>query len=370
MKPTLVVALAAALACGACRRRDHQDPPPPAPLAVAPEPLRGAAGDSDLRLMLAELASAKACEMIRGQFRGLRAVERPNVVTGVLWIERCKITNEGTKVTFHLGGRGWQWADKAKKKAGGTFVIRQYVRFAVETAIPGALDIAYDRKSHVVSLWFSPSDVQVKFTPLGDFDVDEQGVWSSIIGALGSAFASSPEEQANQQARKEGTQNFKQQMADGLSVTINLCSGLSRFNLGRPPKGQMTEPDVGETRKLPVELQEGGFMAFGPQIVGEGLSIRVDAAGGVRLAVACKAQAEAAAAAFVERQQPPGAGEWLATAEIKNGTGELRIPRTSCLVYVLAWPDGGPVSFDFRRPPHEIARATGGPLIECEKASK
>ena len=100
----LLLALAGTLGC----KREESAPPPPPP--AAHPPIRGAAADADLRVMLAEIASAKACEMIRGQYRGLRAAERPNLVTGVLWIRDCKITNEGTNVTFELGGQGWQWA--------------------------------------------------------------------------------------------------------------------------------------------------------------------------------------------------------------------------------------------------------------------
>src|SRR5688572_1547158 len=119
----------------ACNRDEPTPPPSPAP-AVAKPPIRGAAGDRDLRVMLADVASAKACAMIRDQFRGLRAPDRPQLVTGVLWIRACTIANDGLDVTFHLKGHGWQWAQQTKKKAGGSFEVKQYVRFAVDVAIP------------------------------------------------------------------------------------------------------------------------------------------------------------------------------------------------------------------------------------------
>jgi len=37
---------------------------------------------------------------------------------------------------------------------------------------------------------------EVKFTAIGNVDVDRQGVWSSVVGALGTAFATSPEDAA------------------------------------------------------------------------------------------------------------------------------------------------------------------------------
>src|SRR5690242_12734709 len=86
--------LAMCVAVGSCGSCDRESPapapaPPPPPKAVAP--LRGAAGDADLRVMLAELASSKACTMIKGQFRPLRAPDRRDTVTGILWIRECRI---------------------------------------------------------------------------------------------------------------------------------------------------------------------------------------------------------------------------------------------------------------------------------------
>ncbi|HET9988843.1 MAG TPA: hypothetical protein VFQ65_09985, partial [Kofleriaceae bacterium] len=93
---------------------DRGNPQPPLPAAVAPAvaPARGAAGDADLRVMLSELASSKACGLVRGGFQGLRSPEHPDVVTGVLWIRQCEISNAGTTVTFHIAGNGWLWVDQ------------------------------------------------------------------------------------------------------------------------------------------------------------------------------------------------------------------------------------------------------------------
>ena len=120
------ITIASVIVLAACKKQE----PPPAPRPPVAKPaVRGAAGDGDLRVMLSDLASSKACTMIRGQFRALRAPDRPDIATGVLRIRDCEITNDGARVTFHLTGNGWQWADQTKKKAGGTFVVRQYVKF-------------------------------------------------------------------------------------------------------------------------------------------------------------------------------------------------------------------------------------------------
>jgi len=366
----IAIVIAAAMSAAACGK---DTPPPAPPPPQAKPPLRGAVGDTDLRVMVAELASAKACTMMKGQFRALRAPDEPGTATGILWIRDCRIRNSGTKVTFELAGNGWQWAQQEKKKAGATFALAQEVRFAVDITIPGTLDVAYDRSSHVVSVWFSPSRLpEVRFTPIGDFDVDEQGAWASTLGAVSSLFGSAPEEQAANDARGQGTQAFEKQLADGLAVTIDLCTGLSRFNLGRPRKGEMQPPDVGETHRVPFELHPSGMMVLGPYFARKGMTAQldVDADGGsVRAAVMCHDDAERLAAAYVEGRELPDVRS-LAIQDI-TGKGTLAVKSATCPVAVVAReiPTAGnaPVRFTWQRPTGESARSTGGPLIHCAR---
>src|SRR5262249_10349898 len=132
------------------------------------------------------------------------------------------------------------------------------------------------------------------------------GVWSSIVGALASVVSSSPEARAAKEAKQQGTQQFAQTLADGLAVTVNLCTGLVRFNLGRRDKGQMQPADVGETKRVPVELHPGGIAIAGPQLAAHGMAIDAETTdGAVHIALACADQAEAVAAAFVAGRAPP-----------------------------------------------------------------
>src|SRR5258705_1350538 len=114
MRTAIVVVIAGLVGC---QHRDESPPPNKKPAALQPKPkvVRGAAGDEDVRLLLADIASAKACELIRNQFRGLRAPDNHDLVTGTLWIRDCKITHDGPNVTLELIGNGWQWADQTKK---------------------------------------------------------------------------------------------------------------------------------------------------------------------------------------------------------------------------------------------------------------
>lgn len=389
----LVLAGALTVPIGACNRPaqdahdDRSDGAPPsaeraargvvvasaAPVEIAKPAERGAAGDSDLRVMLAEIASAKGCELVRGQFRPLRDTDRPDVVTGMMWIRDCKIINDGTKVTFALSGNGWQWADQKQNKAGGTFAVRQYVKFGMTATIPGALDIAYDRQDHVASLWFTPEQLpEVTFTPVGGIDVDTKGAWSSVIGAVGTVFAHSPEHLATDQAKEQGGHDLEKHLADGLSITINLCTGLSRFALGREPKGRMDTPDAGETKRVAIELQPNALMVFGPQLVGDaGFTASVDSSTAAHFELACRDEADKLAAAYIDGRPLPTI-KTLAAKDIV-GKGSLRVSKAGCQVSLIAQqlvPNAGVATFDWQRPSAEIARSTGGPLIACGQASK
>jgi hypothetical protein len=349
---------------GACGKAT---PVPEPPKAVAP--LRGAAGDTDVRVMLAELSSSNACALIRGGFHGLRAPEHPDVVTGVLWIRECEITNIGPRVTFHIAGNGWSWIDQTKSKGGGEFTVRQYVRFNIAATIRGELDIAYDRDTHVVTVWFTPENVlDVKFKTIGDIEVDREGMWSSVVGALGTAFATSPDDAAAIQARLHGTRDLKAKLANGVAVTIDLCTGLRRLHLGRPAKGETAAAEVGESQRVPVELQPDGVMLVGPQRAGAGMTLQATASqGAVRMSLVCADDAETIANEFLQ-------GRTLSTVPTLDSVdlrtqARLEITPTKCPVVVVIRTLGNkPARFAWERPTSEIARSTGGPLIQCNGA--
>jgi hypothetical protein len=369
------LAVTGAIAIGVMAGCDRSSEASDSASASAPEPpaARGpihlAAENRNLRLMLAELAAAKACSLIEGQFRALRDPERPRIATGFIWIHGCRITRRGTKIDFGLTGFGWQWASKEQSKAGATFAVRQYVRFAIDATIPGALDVAYDPGTHVASLWFTPERApDVRFEPVGGVDVDEEGAWSSVLGAVSSVFASSPDEKGEEQAGTEGKREFRKQFADGLSVTIDLCTGLARFGLGRPRKGAMVKADVGESAAVPVELQPGGVMTLGPYLAPRGMTVKTRVhSGEARFQIVCHKDAEAIARAFVTGNAPPTIRP-LAARDVR-GDATLRVRRARCPVAVVAHPLGtAPVVLDWHRPIPEAAGSTGGPLVQCGDA--
>jgi hypothetical protein len=150
-------------------------------------------------------------------------------------------------------------------------------------------------------------------------------------------------------------------------VTINLCTGLSRFNLGRQPKGEMQPADVGETKRVPVELQPGGVMIAGPQLAGNGMTVHAETTqGAVRLTLVCADDAETVATAFVNGRVPTNV-PLLGSVEVR-GKAKLHIKPAKCLVAVVTSALGNqPATYSWLRLPSEIAGSTGGPLMQCEK---
>jgi hypothetical protein len=354
-----------ALVLGAC---PHDAPPPVAP----PPPIRDAVGDAELREMLADVASARACERIRDHFHALRDGNRHDVVLGDLWIHGCTGTHVGTKLTFTVTGGGWQWEDKTTREVGAGFAVRQYIRFTATATLTGTLDLGYDPTSHVGSLWFSPDgEPTVNVDPVGNIAVRNTSTWSSVVAAVGKAFSRSPAQAGVTEAKKQAQRQFLAQLVEGLTVTVDLCSGIIRSTSGRLPRGVMAPPDVLEPSSTALELEPGGLLVLGPQRAKSGMSVHVDARGPVDVALACYDQAAAAARAYLEGDPPP-AIDTLAQAS-GPGSADLAVPAETCPVAVIArspvaTPTAEPaktVEFTVQRSSAEIGFANGGPLAAC-----
>ncbi len=349
--------------------------PPVAPAVMPPSPLRDAVGNHDLRTLIAEVATKAACDEIRGQFRGLRDPVDPvdpvdpKGITGTLWLRSCNIKNSGTTLDIKLTGHGWLWVAQTAEKAGGTFAVQQDVRFALAAGLRGQFDLAYHDTSHVISLWFSPTAApSVALTPVGDIDVDAQGAWSSVLGTLGAVFANSPEANAKAEVKDMGTRETRQQLADGLSVTVDACTGLRRVGLGRLPKGEMHPAAETESEQVVARLQPSGLLVLGPYAAPHGLSLKVSVpTGNVRTAMMCTEQAGLLADAYLNRQELPTV-PLLSVLDV-HGSMELKTKATLCPVVIVARVVGngtGPaVDIAWQRTRKGAARASGGGLIDC-----
>lgn len=319
--------------------------------------------------MLAELAEGRGCDAMKGQFRALRDKARPDVVTGVLWIRGCDVRRRGTDLTLELATNGWQRVEQEKDAAGATFEVAQDVRFAANVTIPGSLDVAYEPSTHIASMWFSPTRApQVRFRPIQEIEVEEEGAWAETVGALGTLVGQSPENQAEDQAKQEGKRDMASELSQGLGATTDLCSGHVRFDLGRPAKGKMYPAGIGESKKITNEVHATGMLLFGPYPAPTGMHANVEVTQGtVRAALVCRGEAEKLATAFVDGVELPEV-KLLAMKDL-DGEGTLAIGKARCQVtlVVRAIPDatGAPARFRWTRPTKEWAESTGGAKIKC-----
>jgi len=352
----------------ACSHRKETPPEPVVP--PSPEqPLRDAVGNSDLRDLVNDWISAQACERMKNHFSGIKDRARKDTITGQIWIRDCKIANEGKQLVANVSGSGWQWQNKVEKKAGGTFEVNQYVKFDVSARLAGTIDLAYSPKDHVASFWFTPTEKpDVKFTPIGDIQVDRDDTWSSILGGAASLIGESPEDNAEKTASDKGTQAFAQQAERGFEVAVDMCSNTIRMALKRLPKGQMPKPTVGETHALKVEVQNYGVMMYGPFIEPEGLTLDVEVTGGsMKANLACAKEAELTAQNFLDNK--PNTAKPL-KAELVTGRMKLEVPAERCpVVLVMRSVQPQPVQLSFVRPKAEATRAAGGPLAPCRSTA-
>jgi hypothetical protein len=318
--------------------------------------------DPHFRELLIAIADSRACREVRNSFHSLRSSDAPNTVTGDLWIRECNIESHGTQLKFHFAGDGWQRVDQSTKKLGAKFSVNEYVRFHASATLEGTLDLAYDPRAHIATLWFRPTrPPAVTFEPAGKVKVDERGLWSSIIGGIASAIGKAPEKEASKQVEQQGQQSFASKLDDGMTVTFNACSGSTRSQFGLLPPGAEAPLDVGDTTSVEVELKRGGVLVFGPEYATRPVSIDVRASSGpVHVAAACLGEVEKLATAYVADQPLPDIAT-IAAAEV-TGHRQLALAKPRCPYAVIARSEGGTVSLRWKREP-----PPGAALIDCPR---
>lgn len=140
---------------------------------------------------------------------------------------------------------------------------------------------------------------------------------------------------------------------------------MTRVHLGRPPKGGMGVADVGETYRVPVELEPHGVMLIGPQLAGAGMTIGATSEGAVRLSLVCAEDAATIASEYLAGRITSKVPT-LGRIDVRTNA-RLEIKPTTCPVVVVARPlTNKPVRFSWECPTAEIARSTGGSLISCK----
>jgi hypothetical protein len=316
--------------------------------------------DPHFRELLTAIADSRACQEVRNTFHSLRSSDSPDTVTGDLWIRECNIESHGTHLKFHFAGDGWQRVDQSTKKAGAKFSVNEYVRFHASATLEGTLDLAYEPKTHIATLWFKPTrSPDVTFEPVGKVDVDAHGLWSSIIGEIATVIGKAPGKEARKQVEQQGQEAFASKLDDGMTITFNACSGSTRSQFGLLEPGTEAPLDVGDTTQVEVELKKGGVLAFGPEFATRPVSIDVRASSGpVHVEAACAAEAEKLTKAYVAGEPLPQI-QTIAAADV-TGHRALALAKPRCPFVVIARSEGGTVSMRWKREP-----PPGAALIDC-----
>lgn len=286
---------------------------PPGPVALAPAPERTAAQDAAMRGLLVDLARHRACELLRDRFVPLPE-DRPGasrrVVEGRLWVDRCEVRREEDRLALELSGRGWQWVERsAPGPLGSSFTVRGTVRLEVSLALESALDVRYDEATRRALVALTPTSAPTATVrPIGTIPVAPDGGWSSIIGGLGGLFGVSPAEQARPLLEEEAARIVRQQLAQGATLSLDLCTGQPDVVLGPVADAGAIEPPPFPSdgaRWLDnqrVRLHEGGLELSGPWDPADGdgaFDLEVEAGGPVEAYVLCRADAALLASSYL-----------------------------------------------------------------------
>jgi hypothetical protein len=293
------------------------------------------------------VGSPRACEKLLGKMVGLPA-EGGDTMTpqtaslapvGGRWaIRSCEAHSDGDAISLRLGGIGWQWVDKEENG----FRLQQYVFFAATVEFRGQLDVAYDPRSHIASVWVTPVDAaNAQVEALGNINVHPDGITAHLFGLGLRPFGMSVDNIARARAGIVGAQRFRDRLTQGMTATYDTRTQQLDMVAGQLPNG--VTPARPYTTDLPWVVNErvlampGGLQVMGPFDPGPEpafLSVRAEQGAGLSYRAICESDVweglDSAA------RGAPLAGPSAAAARIQAGyNAEIPIVRPPCR-WVLA----------------------------------
>ncbi|HHH31691.1 MAG TPA: hypothetical protein ENK57_25540 [Polyangiaceae bacterium] len=337
--------LAAAVCSIACSSQSG----PQGEVSTRPAPARSAIQDAALRSLVAEVGAHRACELLRGRFLPLpeeRTSRQHRTAEGRLWVDECRVEREGSTLTAHVAGRGWQWVERtAPGPFGSSFTVRGTVRLRASIDVTGAVDVTSDLTRHRALIAITPTEPPAaQVTPIGTIPLAPAGGWSGIIAGLGGLLGVSPRQQARPLLEQRAALTVRQQLADGVTVHLDLCTGQPDLLFGvvgddepieSPP---FDEPGVRWVDNTRVHLHPGGLDLSGPWSTEEGdgaFELVVESGGPVRAQILCAEPAAQLASSFLASGVVPGAaGDGVRTRsgseQLVHERGELRLSAAEC----------------------------------------
>ncbi len=340
--------------------------------------------------MLVDLAAARLCDRVNGKFLAITAKAGTSfegsrsATVGSLWVESCRAEEASPeRLRVSLKGRGWKWLDRTSEKVLADFSVHQYLRFGIDASVVGALSMTYAPQEHIATLWFKPSQSpDVHFDPLQDVEVDEEGLWSELVGTAAEIAATDPDRKANTKVQRKGSRKARQGFSEGFSYAYDLCSSRSYSQTGLLPPGKLPKPAIEyqDDRDYLVNsdavLHPGGLVLAGPFDPEQTVVAEVRVAPGsapVKARLVCREQAGLIADAYLKEQHIPSVIP-LAARDVPAGEHALLkavdarcesvlalepaqsggSPETRVVVKYSVYPEG-----DFRKP-----------LARCKASSK
>ena len=157
----------------------------------------------------------------------------------------------------------------------------------------------------------------------------------AVVGALASAFLSSPEEMAGEELKKTGAQEMRTMLGKGFAVTVDACTGVATADLVRPAPGELIP------RRRPTDtprrgrLEPGGLLMVGPHAAGKRLNLTVEihGSGAVAVDLLCQDEAERLARQFADTGSISAPDHPLLSRVITR-RAQLRLKSPSCPVIV------------------------------------
>lgn len=279
-----------------------------------PVPERTAAQDVAVRALIVDVARHRACALLRDRFVPLPE-DRPGaprrVTEGRLWVDRCVVRRDEDRLSLSLSGRGWQWVERsAAGPLGSSFTVRGTVRLETSLRMTSALDVRYEEDAHRVLVAMTPTETPTATVhPIGTIPIAPDGGWSSIIGGLGGLLGASPEAQARPLLEEQAALVVRRQLARGVTLGLDLCTGQPDLTFGPVGDGEAVEPPPFENEEgvlwldnERVRLHPGGLDLSGPWSTDEGdgtFELEVESGGPVEAWVLCRAEAALLASSYL-----------------------------------------------------------------------
>lgn len=223
--------------------------PPPAPPASAHEATTNndapAERDVELSSLLVDLITPQLCGRLIGSYIGLpgetavvgaAAGAEPSV--GRWWIRRCEARANDGVLQLSMGGMGWTFVDQESSG----FRVRQYLRFDAEAQLNASMEVGYDSRKKIASLWMRPGNTVVaQVTPRGLVSANATGVLSSIAGGLLSLAGDSADNRARVLAQEQGSTQLRERLSAGFTLTFDVERQQLDFMVGALERGQTPE---------------------------------------------------------------------------------------------------------------------------------